>query len=236
MAKDYWVETTPSGRQRFVKTHAAPGLRRAHSDPHDGSTQSSRSRRVDFLDVTREEYNSALARERDLYRENEDLRRQNSALKANWRTCDEELRRIHSRVPALENAVRDLEYENRELRRGFDDYHHHHGSREREDALRKLRNKNTKLRNDNETLMARIRSLEREIREGVGDRARRLMEEISAWRRRHEKLGAKLDDATARNRILESDNKYLARQEMKYRSEVARLDAILRHYGLSVSR
>lgn len=235
MAKDYWVETTPSGRQRFVKSTAAPGLRRTHSDPHDGSSQSSRSRRVDFLDVTREEYNNAIARERALYQENEDLRRKNSALKANWKTSDEELRRVHNLVPSLENAVRNLDYENRELRRSFDDSRHH-GGREREDAMRKLRNKNTKLRNDNETLLARVRSMERDVREGVGDRARRLMEEINAWRRRHERLGVKFDYVAERNRILESENEHLVRQERKYRSEVDRLDAILRHYGLSVSR
>lgn len=237
MAKDYWIETPASGRKRFVRTTTAPGLRRAYSDPHDGSTQSSRSRRVDFLDVTREEYNEALARERALYHENEDLRRKNSALKANWRTCDDELRRVQGRLPSLESAVRNLEYENRELRRSFDGHHHHHhGSRDRDDAMRKLRNKNTKLRNDNETLVARVRNLEREIREGVGDRARRLMEEINAWRRRHENMGTKLDYVTARNKILESHNEYLVRQEMKYKSEVARLDAILRHHGLSAQR
>lgn len=102
--------------------------------------------------------------------------------------------------------------------------------------MRKLRNKNTKLRNDNDTLMARVRSMERDIREGVGDRARRLMEEVNAWRRRHEKLGVKLDCVAARNKILESHNEYLVRQEMKYKSEVDRLDAILRHHGLSASR
>ncbi|KUI58651.1 hypothetical protein VP1G_05911 [Cytospora mali] len=245
MAKDYWIETLPSGRQRFVKSANAPSLRRAQSDPHDGSSQSSRSRRVDFLDVTREEYNTLLVRERALNQENEELRRKNSALRANWRTCDDELRRVHSRVPSLEDAVRNLEYENRELRRGFDDHHHHHhhrGGRER-DEVRRLRNKNTKLRNDNDTLAARIRSLERDIREGVGDRARRLMEELNAWRRRYEaldiameKLQHKLDYATSRNKILESDNEYLVRQEMKYKGEVTRLDAILRHHGLSVSR
>jgi predicted RNase H-like nuclease (RuvC/YqgF family) len=140
-------------------------------------------------------------------------------------------------LPSLESAVRNLEYENRELRRSFDGHHHHHhGSRDMDDAMRKLRNKNTKLRNDNETLVARVRGLEREIREGVGDRARRLMEEINAWRRRHENMGTKLDYVTARNKILESHNEYLVQQEMKYKSEVARLDAILRHHGLSAQR
>lgn len=189
-----------------------------------------------------------LARERALLQENEDLRRKTSALKANWQTCDDELRRVQVRVPSLEQAVRDLEHENRDLRRSFDDpyhrqhqhHHQHHGGkdreRDREEAMRKLRNKNTKLRNDNETLMARVGSLQRDIREGVGDRARRLMEEVSAWQRRHDRLGAKLEYVAARNRTLESHNEYLVRQETKYRNEVTRLDAILRHHGLSAVR
>lgn len=243
MAKDYYIETLSSGRQRCVKSSAAPGLRRSRSDPHDGSSQSSRSRRVDFLDVTREEYNSLLTRERALHKENEDLRRMNSALRANWTTCDDELRKIYGRMPALEEVVRSLEHENRELRRSVDDRYHRGGSEVEDALMRGLRNKNTKLRNENDTLLVRVRSLEREVREGVGGRARRLVEEISSWRRRHERLGAtveklqhRLDYVAARNKILESDNEYLVRQERKYRSEVARMDAILRHHGITSSR
>lgn len=239
MAKDYWVETLPSGRKRFVKTTTVPGLRRSQSDPHDGSTQSSRSRRVDFLDVTRKEYDTLLERERVLCQENEGLRRKNSALRANWRTCDDELRRVQSRVPTLEDAVRTLDYENRELRKSFDDCYRR-GSREREDDLRRMRNKNTRLRNENDTLIARVRNLEREIREAVGDRARRLVEEVNAWRRRHERLDIaaerlqrKLDSVAARNQLLESDNEYWVQQGRKYKSEVTRLEAIMRHHGLA---
>lgn len=181
-----------------------------------------------------------MARERVLIQDNEDLRRRNSALEANWRACDDELRRVHSRLPALENAVRNLEYENSELRRRSFDGHHTHGSRELDDAMRRLRNMNTKLRNENDTLIARVRGLEREVREGTGDRARKLVEEVNNWRRRHERLDAnaeklarKLEYVSARNKLLESDNEYLMIQERKYKGEVTRLDAILRHHGLS---
>ncbi|KAL1865181.1 hypothetical protein Daus18300_007308 [Diaporthe australafricana] len=235
MARDYWVETLPSGQRRFVK---AP-LRRSYSNPHDASTQSSRGRRVDFLDVTREEYNSLLARESALNKENEVLRRENYALKANWRTCDEDLRRLQTYVPSLEATVRNLEHENRELRRGSDHHHHHHGGGHSEDAMRRLRHKNTKLINENDTLLTRLHGLERDLRDGVGDRVRKLMEEISGWRRRYDKLGLtvdglqnNLDVATDRNRRLEEACELRARNERKAMRDVDRYKAILRQHGL----
>lgn len=233
MARDYWVETTPSGH-RFVKA----SLRRSHSNPHDAGSMSSRGRRVDFLDVTREEYNSLLTRENELSRENEALRRENHALKANWRTCDEDLRRLQARLPSLETTVRNLEYENHELRRSFD-HHHHRANSYGEDAMRRLRNKNTKLMNENDSLLARIRGLERDIRDGVGDRARKLMEEINAWRRRYDNLSYTVDGlqnnlavVTDRNRRLEEACELRARNERKAMRDVDRYKAILRQHGL----
>ncbi|KKY32388.1 hypothetical protein UCDDA912_g07666 [Diaporthe ampelina] len=200
---------------------------------------SSRGRRVDFLDVTREEYNSLLARENDLSRENEALRRENSALKANWRTCHEDLRRLQARMPSLETTVRNLEHENHELRRSFDHHHHQQASSYGEDAMRRLRHKNTKLTNENDSLVARVRSLERDVREGVGDRARKFMEEINAWRRRYDKLSYTVDDlqnnlavATDRNRRLEEACELRARNERKAMRDVDRYKAILRQHGL----
>lgn len=234
MARDYWVETLPSGHQRFVKA----SLRRSHSNPHDASSQSSRGRRVDFLDVTREEYNLLLARENDLSRDNEALRRENHALKANWRTCSDDLRRLQARVPSLEATVRNLEHEKHELRRTFD-HRHHHASSYGEDAMRRLRNKNTKLINENDSLLARIHSLERDIRDGVGNGARKLMEEISAWRRRYDKLSYTVDGlqndlvvASDRNRRLEEACELRARNERKAMRDVDRYKAILRQHGL----
>lgn len=234
MARDYWVETLPSGHQRFVKA----SLRRSHSNPHDASSQSSRGRRVDFLDVTREEYNLLLARENDLSRDNEALRRENHALKANWRTCSDDLRRLQARVPSLETTVRNLEHENHELRRTYD-HHHHRASSYGEDAMRRLRNKNTKLINENDSLLAHIRNLERDIRDGVGNGARKFMEEISTWRRRYDKLSYTADGlqnelavATDRNRRLEEACELRARNERKAMRDVDRYKAILRQHGL----
>lgn len=241
MARDYWVETDPSGRQRFVKA----GLRR--SNTHDGS-QSSRSRRVDFLDVTREEYNALLAEERRLRQTNERILQENQTYKVNWQSCDDEVRRLRGVVPSLETTIRSLEYENGQLRARLGErerhagrHHHHQESREREDELRRIRYKNTKLRNDNESLLARVGRLERDLRGGVGDRARKLAEEVFVWRRRfakleddEERLIHKLDAVEKRNNRLQAANESLARQDRKLQQELDYYQSLLRRHGITV--
>lgn len=251
MAREYLVETLPSGRQRFVKINGGgggprPPLRR--SNTHDGS-QSSRSRRVDFLDVTREEYNTLLSQERHLRLANEELSRETLALKAGWRACDDDLRALQgSLIPTLEATVRDLQNENIQLReslanagsQGEPHHHPHHNSREREDEMRRLRNRNTRLRNENDALMERVRRLERELRDGPGDRVRRLAEDVAAWKRRcaklddeAERLHHKLDVVSRRNTRLVAVNESLARQDRNLKRDVEYYQAILRRHGIS---
>ncbi|KAF3766405.1 hypothetical protein M406DRAFT_68751 [Cryphonectria parasitica EP155] len=232
MARDYWVESSPSGRPRFVKTSH---LRR--SNTHDGS-QSSRSRRVDFLDVTRAEYDS-------LRQANEDLLRENYTYKTNWQSCDAEVRRLRGVVPTLEAEVRTLDYENQQLRGRLEESEKYtgggyHESRHREDEVRRLRYKNTKLRDENETLRARMGRFERDLRDGLSDRARRLSEDLGMWKRRYSKLDDdlerlyhKLDSVEKRNRRLESMNESLARQDRKLRQDVDYYQSILRRHGIT---
>lgn len=241
MARDYWVETLPSGRQRFIKIGGVgPGATLRRSNTHDGS-QSSRSRRVDFLDVTREEYNTLLSRERHLQQANDELSRENLALKENWRACDDELRKLQGAVPALEATVRSLEHENGQLKEQLGHQHqnhHHHGHHD--DEMRKLRHRNTRLRNENDSLVAKIRRVERELVDGVSDRARRLADEIVAWKRRcgkledeAERLHHKLDAVARRNTRLGTVNESLARQGRNLTREVEYYQAILRRYEIS---
>lgn len=256
MARDYWVEASPSGQRRFIKTTTTththrPHLRRSHT--HDGS-QSSRSRRVDFVDVTRKEYDALLARERSLLVTNEELSRENWALKANYQTCNDELQRLQSLVPGLETTVRNLEYENMRLKSGQDNtggyyYHHQHyhggvgdgRDRDREDELRKLRHKNTRLWNENDSLLAKLKSLERGVRGGLRDGARRIGEDLSHWKHKvtkledeNERLNHKLNSVLQRCKRLEVANDSLAREERKWRREVDTYEAYLRRHGFSV--
>lgn len=239
MARDYWVDGVSSGCPRFVKIPGPPpALQRAHT--HNGSSQrgSTRSARVDFADVTRKEANA-------LRRANEELERQNASLKGSLRATDYELRKYQANtVPALETAVRSLEYENAQLRamveeaRGSGGHHHQH-HREREDGLRKLRNQNTKLRNENDALMERVSRLERD-EGGGGSSVRRLAEEVRRWKSQcvsmddqAERLHHKIDSVVRRNKRLEVANESVARQARELQRDVDYYKAILRRHGFA---
>lgn len=238
MAKEYWVETSPSGRQYVRKTTTTttsthhPKLRR--SNTHDGS-QSSRSRRVDFIDVTRKEYNALLAREQSLRVTNDELSRENWALKANYSTCCDENKR-------LQYLVQNLEYENSILKSGPDPSGYYGYGRDRgcEEELRKLRNKNTRLWNENDSLLAKVKSLESRIRGGLRDGARRIGGDLSHWKHKvakledeNERLNLKLDSVLQRCQRLESTNESLARDQRKWRREVDAYEAYIRRHGLN---
>lgn len=247
MARDYYydyVETSASGQPRYVReTTKTQNTRRTNlrrSNTHDGSSQSSRSRRVDFVDVTRKEYKALLARERSLVATNEQLSSENWALRANYETCCEETQR-------LQRLVRDLEYENSYLRSSGDGggYHTHDygygGDRNREDEMRKLRNKHTRLRNDYDSLLAKLKNLERGVRGGIRDGARHIRDDLSHWKHKvtkledeNEQLNHKLDAAQRRCQRLEAANASLSRQEMAWRREVDSYESYLRRHGLTV--
>lgn len=237
MARDYWVD--PVAGQYVRTTHTTTRTHHSklkRSNTHDGS-QSSRSRRVDFVDVTRKEYNALLAREQSLRVTNDELTRQNWALQANYDACCDENKRLQS-------MVQNLEYETSCLRAAGPDPGYYGGyGRDRacEDELRKLRNKNTRLLNENDSLLAKIKSLQRNVRGGIRDGARRLGEDISHWRHKvtkledeNERLNHKLDSVLQRCRRLETTNESMARNERKWRREADLYGAWARRHGYSV--
>lgn len=226
MARDYWVESPSTGRTRYVQTDSS--LR--------GST---RSARVDFADVTRKEASS-------LRQANEELERENAALRTTYQTVDYELRQCQATVPALETTVQNLEYENTQLRamlaeenRGGGSSHHHH---HREGGDRKLRHQNKKLRNENETLRERVSRLERDSACGGGCRAaaRRLSEDVRRWKAQSislddemERLVHKMEGVLRRNKKLEMANESAARQIRAWKQDVDYYQAILRRHGFA---
>ncbi|CAN8103342.1 unnamed protein product [Discula destructiva] len=241
MARDYWVEGSSPGRTRYVKVPAATTPLSRSQVHDDGSLRgSTRSARVDFTDVTRKEANA-------LRRANEDLERENATLKATFRATDYELRKYQqATVPALETTVRNLELENARLRETVDEgrdgrhhhHHHHHHRREREDSLRKLRNQNTRLRNDNDALQERVSRLERDG--GAGSSTRRLVEEVRKWKAHcaslddeAERMYHRIDAVVRRNKRLETANESAARQTRELQRNVDYYKAILRRYGIT---
>lgn len=178
-------------------------------------------------------------RERTLREANEALTRENHVLKANIRTAEHELRQHRAWVVQLQHQVRHLETENAELRRGLEGHTGHDDRHRRE--MRELRNKNTRLENENEGLTLRIRELTRKLRESVDDRVRRLTEtvhaltrEVNEWKRRFEdlerryrRLGENLDDHVANNERLVLENREL-------RKTISTYERILRRHHLII--
>jgi len=150
--------------------------------------------------------------------------RENHALKANWSTCDAELRRLQTWVPQLQHKVRELEHENRDLRRSLED------TGDCSEKLRETRAKNTKLKAENEAYRQTIVVLKDQVKRacdervsGLLDKIRRLEDDILRWVRRDEdaqhrltRMRASLDVANAKNEQLDAENVELERRVHAY--------------------
>lgn len=232
----YWVEDgLPYGRRRVIRTTTTrTELPRRHSHSHD-------SRR---RDDTRAKHNEFLTRQFKLRDENAELLRENTLLRARWRACNEKLRRYERLVPSLEAQISKLESENVDLhlqqsRRSSGHYHSHY---DQDEELRRLRYRNTKLRNENDAISERVAQLERELRRGSSRSRRRVVEEIPlpSWSRRStryedevDRLRYKLDSETKRNSLLEEANLSLTREASNARVLSDYYRAMLRHFGIS---
>ena len=220
-----WVEMDSSGiLPQFV-------LKRSHSHHghhhHHKHHKHHHHHHDDRADITRDELNALLDRERMLREVNDSLTRENSALKANWQACDAELRRLQPIIPQLQAQIRHLEHENRELRRSVD------SSGDAAERLRELRIKYTRVKNENEGLTQTVRHLQAQLRDAVDDRVGRLLEkvqtlkeEVREWMRRYEnvsrgyedqknrcdRLRANLDTTLEKNARLEDENERLRRR------------------------
>jgi regulator of replication initiation timing len=178
-------------------------------------------------DITPDELATLRERERILTEANQVLHRENQHLKSNLHAAETDLRHHRSAVASLQANVRSLAVENGELRRSLESYQ---GIEERHKAAdRVLRNKNTRLENDNAILRERIRDLGREVKEGIDERVRVLKEEVAGWARRWEDLDRRLrrmrgnlDEFIRRNEDLGLENSALRRANTLLERRLAR--------------
>ncbi|KAJ9149849.1 hypothetical protein NKR23_g4013 [Pleurostoma richardsiae] len=162
--------------------------------------------------MTRHDYQNMVAREEDLRVYNSTLLQENTSLKAHLQRSEAEVHNLRQVVPQLQERIRGLEYENQELRRSLD------SNSDIEQQLRHLRVKYTRVKNENETLVQRMRVLEQQLRDNLNDRVRKLIEEAKAWKHRAEtvevsnsRIQGRLDVAKERNCELEVRNRRLAK-------------------------
>jgi chromosome segregation ATPase len=222
------VERAPTGKLQFVIRRRHSHREHRHGHHHHDDYHHHHHHHHRRHSFSHDEMNSLIERERLLRAENEELRRENHALKANWQTCDQELRRLQVFVPDLQRRVQHLEGENRTLRRALDA-----AEGNANEDYRKLRLKYTRVKNDNEKLAAENNTLrsdneglvqsvghfQTKLRDAVAE-VRELREQVRTWvdsfRRekravedltnRNERLRDGLDTANAqRDRLLEEN-------------------------------
>lgn len=224
MSRQYYVETLPDGRQQFVslRRSRSNGHSHHHGGHHHGGHHGHHHHN-DLANVTKDEWNNLLERERNLKEANENLTRENQSLKTNLHSGDAELRRLQAWIPHLERDIQVLRAENQSLRRSLENAGEHASGHHRD--VDKLRKKVNRLERENETLAARVRELTRQCQESVSDRVNELKAIIAAWKRRHEE---------AENRIVrlrrENADQGAIIEEQSERLTV--YERILRRHGL----
>ncbi|KAH8878648.1 hypothetical protein GQ53DRAFT_756556 [Thozetella sp. PMI_491] len=166
--------------------------------------------------ISREDLNEMLERERILREQVEQQAIQIQSLKSQLHNTSENLRQ--ARVYNQE-----LLQQNRDLRRSLEDVPESEARHEKK--MRELRNRNTRLENDNESLRGRIRELTRKIGDAVDD-------EVARWRNLYEALERRYNDLSRRHdRMRENLDNYVATNELLQRDlEAARRR--LRRHGL----
>lgn len=117
--------------------------------------------------------NNILESERYLREENDRLRRENHSLKTNWHHSDQELRTFKAWVPKLQDQIRTLDQERKDLRRRSAE-----STGEMADDIRELRLKYAKKKTDNERLTQTIRALRTQLQNAVDERVSRLTAEV----------------------------------------------------------
>ncbi|KAB5582526.1 hypothetical protein GE09DRAFT_271169 [Coniochaeta sp. 2T2.1] len=221
------VETNRHGepvriiRRHSTSVHHSPGHHHHHHH-HDWDDERA--------DITNGELAAMRERERLLMEANDRLAADNHSLKVNLDRAERDLHH-HRRVDAqLRSNIQSLAVENGDLRRSLEAYQN---IEERHQAKTKeLRHKVTRLENEKDGLLRRIRELTGQLRDAVDERVRSLTEEVSKWRKRWEdldrryvRLGVNLDEYIKENAELKEENAILMRQNDSYK-------AILRRHRL----
>lgn len=179
------------------------------------------------MKITVEELDSMRERERQLEAKVERLQAENSTLKWSLHVGAYDVRQLQALDVQLQENVRRLRHA-RDSMAAADE-------RLRREA-RVLGDRNTRLKQENDTLATRIRDLSRQVLEAVDGRVQSLREDVAAWRRRHDDVErrysrmrdnldgyiAALKKEQERNAISERTNAALEKQASLYRRALRR--------------
>lgn len=197
MAKRWFVETTPEGRQQFVSIKRS----RSYAGHHN------RVREIDYVKVSLDEWNALVDKERKLEDINKSVVDECSRYKSAASTSQAEAKHLAVVVvPGLEKQIGVLTIENEALRRSVektgDSSTKHHRDEERlRYKVTKLEADNLELREENATLREKNRSLSRQIDQSFSRRVSELVGDVEfwkyqgrQWRSRYEELLKRYND------------------------------------------
>ncbi|KAM0251316.1 hypothetical protein ACHAQJ_008210 [Trichoderma viride] len=191
MAKRWFVETSPEGRQQFVAIKRS----RSYGGHHN------RVREIDYVKVSLEEWNALVEKERRLEEINKTVVDECNRLKS---TSQAEAKRLAVVVvPSLEKQVAVLTIENEALRRSVDktgdSSSKHHREEERlRYKVAKFEADNLALREENAGLREKNRSLSRQIDQSFSRRVSELVGDVEFWKHQYRHWRARYDELLKR--------------------------------------
>ncbi|KAK1239496.1 hypothetical protein MKX07_008984 [Trichoderma sp. CBMAI-0711] len=198
MAKRWFVETTPEGRQQFVSIKRS----RSYGGHHN------RVREIDYIKVSLEEWNALVDKERKLEELNKSVVDEVNRLKATASTAQAEAKRLTVVVvPGLEKQIGVLTIENEALRRSIEktvgdnssSSKHHHREEERlRFKITKLEADNLELREENAGLREKNRSLSRTLEQSFSRRVSELLGDVEFWKHQYKHWRSRYEELLKR--------------------------------------
>ena len=195
MAKRWFVETTPEGRQQFVSIKRS----RSYGGHHN------RVREIDYIKVSLDEWNALVDKERKLEELNKSVVDEVNRLKSTAATDQAEAKRLTVVVvPGLEKQIGVLTIENEALRRSIDKTIGDSSSKHlrEEERLRfkitKLEADNLELREENAGLREKNRSLSRQLEQSFSRRVSELLGDVEFWKHQYKHWRSRYDELLKR--------------------------------------
>lgn len=179
MSKRWYVETTAEGRRQFVavKRSRSYGGHHHHHHVHE----------IDYIKVSREEWNGLVEKERTLTEANQSLVAECHALKSSLAASQSEVQRLNNVACQLQNQNAVLVADNEGLRRSLDcasdnAAKHHLEAEKLRCRVAKLEKENKELKEDVCDLRGRVKSLAKQLEQSCGHRISEMTRDVEYWK------------------------------------------------------
>lgn len=213
MSRKYLIETTSSGKQKFVKLKRSRSYGNSHSHDHHHLFDHHHHHRHchdhdpcrEYYKVSVEEWNVLKERERILDEQNRSLIDENKSLRASLAAAQAEVHRLeHCVIPELQSQNNTLYADNQSLRRSIDNAAEqaakHNAEMERmQSKVDKLQKENKEGKEENCDLRSRIRSLMKQLDRSCNQPLSDLAREVAHWKEEARYWKSKFEDLERRH-------------------------------------